>query len=627
MASNVTLPEGFVLDHKSQEGLPEGFILDTGTTQPTPTEPSLINKLSQRVSNIGQQFVSHPEQKQYTPPVNPIHIAGQVAGGVGDVATSALKGLYQAVTPDYIQGIVQEGTKLGTPVGNVLNTVGQGINQAVQYGEKNYPETTQYIKDVANIASAIPAIKGATGLIKGASGLAKEGIDIFKNTTLQSATDTIANMPEVAKDNLIKIYDQKLNNVVNKGFAGTIGNKGKSVTQSVNEQAKRTAAVESIIKDPEVKFMTESGGISQIPKTVDETAQAIDMRKNNIWNNNIAPVLEATGNAGYKVPVTNSIDELDKIIGDRTLLGSPVIDQAQKFKDELLKVQTTGGFTVEEAQKFISDSNTALKTYFSKVNPELDTNLAMRANIAREMRKDIDDVAMKATGEGINSAKKEYGALLSIEEDMNKLKNKVARQSTNKNVPTYMDMATDWGMLHGGMQILQGASSTSFLPATIVKGINIYRKYMLNPDNRISKMFTDAEKFVNRKVMVQGTTPTPSYIPNQIEYKPQINLGMEDISGQPSEYTPPLLKPTTKAIGFDRTTTPINLGMLDESSIKSIKGVYSNPEFWNNNKDLTGLRLRIKNNQPIPLGEWNTLLQRIMMNRMGSNINPNIPLK
>lgn len=115
--------------------------------------------------------------------------------------------------------------------------------------------------------------------------------------------------------------------------------------------------------------------------------------------------------------------------------------------------------------------------------------------------------------------------------------------------------------------------------------------------------------------------------PNQIEYKPQINLGMTDVSGQPSGYTPPLPRPTTKAIGYERSTTPINLGMLDESSVKSVRGVYNNPAFWKQNQDLTNLRLKMKNNKTISTDEWNTLLYRVTLNRMGSQINPRIPEK
>lgn len=132
--------------------------------------------------------------------------------------------------------------------------------------------------------------------------------------------------------------------------------------------------------------------------------------------------------------------------------------------------------------------------------------------------------------------------------------------------------------------------------------------------------------FAKKNVNFEEVFPT-KVNPNQIGYKPQINLGMEDVSGKPSSYTPPLVQPTLRAIEFNRATTPINLGMLDESSVKSIKGTYNNPVFWSKNKDLTSLRLKLKNKQPMVGDEWNTLLERIMMYKMGSKPNPNRPLK
>ncbi len=118
--------------------------------------------------------------------------------------------------------------------------------------------------------------------------------------------------------------------------------------------------------------------------------------------------------------------------------------------------------------------------------------------------------------------------------------------------------------------------------------------------------------------------PKDKFNPKQIEYKPPINLGMTDVSGQPSSYTPPLIKPTMRALGFDRATTPINLGMSDESSVRAIKGTFNNPEFWKKNSDLTASKLKIQNGQPLPFKEWNTLLERIML---GNKTNPRIPLK
>lgn len=81
----------------------------------------------------------------------------------------------------------------------------------------------------------------------------------------------------------------------------------------------------------------------------------------------------------------------------------------------------------------------------------------------------------------------------------------------------------------------------------------------MSPDH----IFADVTKLKAYLKDIPSPTIAQIYNKAQIEWSRQ--MGMEDVSGQPSSQIPPLVQPTTRAIGYDRATTPINLGMEDVS--------------------------------------------------------------
>jgi len=101
----------------------------------------------------------------------------------------------------------------------------------------------------------------------------------------------------------------------------------------------------------------------------------------------------------------------------------------------------------------------------------------------------------------------------------------------------------------------------------------------------------------------KGLKATPDYNPEQIEYKPTINLGMESISGKP---------------------LPKNFTSFAEFShyMKDRSPELSTPEFWAKNQDAVNILLKQKHRGIITEPEYNSLLMRIRLNNMGGKINP-----
>jgi hypothetical protein len=94
---------------------------------------------------------------------------GQVAGGITDIATSAIGAGFQEVEPmipQSIEDIVVAGL---TPIGKPLSKGIQGISEGYQDFAEKHPEAAAYLEGVVNIAGLIPVGKAAQVVGKGAA--------------------------------------------------------------------------------------------------------------------------------------------------------------------------------------------------------------------------------------------------------------------------------------------------------------------------------------------------------------------------------------------------------------------------------------------------------------------------
>lgn len=119
----------------------------------------IVDKLSGRVQDIGDAF-SQPNILR-----GAVRTAGAVAGGIGDVVSSALS----AVTPDFIEKPVTEA------VGNVVTAI-PGVKQAAEAYSNLDPELQKDLGAVGNILAVAPPLKGAGMALTATKGLVKGGL-------------------------------------------------------------------------------------------------------------------------------------------------------------------------------------------------------------------------------------------------------------------------------------------------------------------------------------------------------------------------------------------------------------------------------------------------------------------
>lgn len=174
------------------------FQKNKGTTPPQQVaEPVNPDSLKADLLKRKEQFSRSQERVEageISPERGLLRAAGAGAGALGDVGMRALS----AVTPDVIgEPLAQAARQVAQ---NALgSTVGKAVTPLVQKFAQKYPEATQDIKDVANIAGVVPigfgggvaakasaksTGKALTGIAersaeKQVSGLAKDYADIF----------------------------------------------------------------------------------------------------------------------------------------------------------------------------------------------------------------------------------------------------------------------------------------------------------------------------------------------------------------------------------------------------------------------------------------------------------------
>lgn len=567
-----------------------------------------------RQGGIGSQIFEAPSTLAIT--------AGQTAGGIFDIGTEGIKLGYETLVPEKAKETISSGIKniLETDVGKMgLNALKLGAEKYAQFKDK-YPDSALELESILNIASLMPTNKIVSGIATPITKETKNIINKVGSEIEKANINSISKLPTVVKEKMIQDMDKQIDPIVTKGFSGTIGFKGKTTKQFTTEKADNITSVKTIIENKD-KIELPSG--DKLPITTEDWAYATQKSKYDLFNNELAPAIGATDEAGFKISVKNSINGLKNIKTDRTLIGKrkTLINDSDNLLNDLQRIEDSGGFTAKEAQRFITETNKEVDNFYKNPNPQLDTELALRVNIANDLRQGLDSAVDLATGEGIKDIKDKYKSLLSSEKQINQLRNREFKKQFGQNAPSYFDLGTDWALIQSALTgNIPALASTSG-----VKLLKAWQKHRMSPDTYITNMFKKAEPIITKQNKIKSTIPkevrpTPLQIERTIYGEHYIDPTMTELrTGYPS-----ITPVTTKAI---EAPTTMYHGEIDRSGIplreqytpKEWAGIeekmtqaYNNPEFWKNNADLTETLLKLKNREPVLEGKMNELLYRIM---------------
>lgn len=158
--------------------------------------------LKKRAESI-KETISEGMKGESNPLRSGVRIAGQIAGGIGDVVAEGAVSGFRALPDSVEQPIRNAGTKiLQTKVGQAgLEAIEQGV-EAYEAFKTKYPEIAEDLEAVVNIASILPAWKGAQVGTKAAQNVVRVGGEIVDTVgdVTKKVTKTVGDIkPQAAK--------------------------------------------------------------------------------------------------------------------------------------------------------------------------------------------------------------------------------------------------------------------------------------------------------------------------------------------------------------------------------------------------------------------------------------------
>lgn len=338
---------------------------------------------------------------------------------------------------------------------------------------------------------------GLKSLVENPNGTLSDTKEAFKNTkeavthpveTVRSVKDDVMTKAREVTQKTPEEVNKSINEKYTKAIKPSVAGK-KTASQAEAYSKKAVDAVHSIVEnEPNLELVDRFGErTGKLPQTPEEFSQAINQTKKSIYTkyNELA---KTAGEKGAQVELTPIADELSKISGDKTIQDlNPSIG---KYADELAdRLRARGVYDSETAQSAIEQMNKSLEAYYKNPSYETASKASVDAMVANKLREGLDSVIEKAGGEGYQELKNKYGALKTIEKDVNNRALIEARKS-GQSLTNYNDLLSAGEVIKG----LATKDPLSMAVGAGMKALDLYQKWKNSPNVMIRDMFTTAKK-------------------------------------------------------------------------------------------------------------------------------------
>jgi hypothetical protein len=499
---NVETPDGKIIEFPEAMSTQEiNAVLDKqygggkpsiASSEPTDERSFMGNvghDLSKRAGNAADIFTGNvpADETLYgsvrNAPMRLFQLAGQGAGFVNDVAGETLKAVYKTVVPESTQKSIS--STLGELASNpVIKGGAETLSDIYTGAKKRFPEGVRTLEAAANIAGAIPAVKGVSAAAGATKAMGKEGANIVK--------DIASIASKTAEEGIARKVDNAIRYGVEKSIRPSVVGKGNA-TQIAAYHDRAVVAVKNIVANKDNLALTDADGNivkGALPKSLNQFSEAVDQTKKGIFRQ-YDDMAKQAGDSGATVDLLPLSDEIAKLSESKvTKVVSPEVAKYAELKAAAFK--DAGSFTTEEAQEAVAQLNKSLEAYYRNPTYETASKAGIDAIVANNLRKSLDAAIENATGEGYQALKKSYGALKSIEKDVAHRAIVDARKNV-KGLLDFTDIFTSGELLAG----LATFNPSMVLRAGAWKSVKEYFKIMNNPNRVVREMFGDVEKILD----------------------------------------------------------------------------------------------------------------------------------
>jgi len=299
------------------------------------------------------------------------------------------------------------------------------------------------------------------------------------------------NLPLVTNNlNINKVIDKSIDKAIRPSVVG----KGTS-TQTAKYYENARQAVQAIYDNKNNLVFDDinhpMGYVNKLPESLREFSSAIEQTKNKVFSS-YDLLQKQAGQEGAKIQLGLIADELEKGVNNKAIktLYPEVINYASAKAQALRNAKS---FTPQEAQDAIKMLNNNLQAFYKNPTPDTASKTVIDSAIVNNLRQGLDNAIMnmpeklpsdKTLGLSYQTLKRQYGALKTIEKDVNHR----AIVEGRKNIKGLIDFSDiiSGGNIAKGILTLNPAE---FATGIIQKGIANYIKFINNPDNIVKNMF------------------------------------------------------------------------------------------------------------------------------------------
>lgn len=250
-----------------------------------------------------------------------------------------------------------------------------------------------------------------------------------------------------------------------------------------------------------LKFIDDAGEIvGDTPKNLDQLSQSVQQTKKDVFKayNKLKNIANEELRVIFLDDISNELLKgVDKVqVKD---LSPRTVSYAKSLSNTL---KDRGFYSVDEAQDAMQILNNKLQAYYKNPDPNQLGENVIDSAVANHLRKKLDDVIESETGSMYSELKRRYGALKSIEKDVNR-RAIVDQRKNPAGLLDYTDIFT-------GQQIAEGLLTGN--PIQLTRGaVGLTAKNILkrsNDANRaVRKSFEKVENIKNSKVVAKSKIP------------------------------------------------------------------------------------------------------------------------
>lgn len=425
---------------------------------------------------------------------------GQAALGAGELIGETVSTVAGKLIPEPIKEFTKQAVSGAFEVLKKDPIFSLGI-KAFEKGGKLYADFKKKDPDKAlKIESAAGTIGFGVGFgvsKKPAQLIAKEAVDVVSDTARLATVGTLTKSAKaIARETDIKLFSL-VNKELPKIATPTV--RGIATTEALRKFHKKSVtAIKTIIENAKGK----------LPIDLPEFSAAIGNTKKLLLST-VDDSLKKAGQAGLTVPTKNIVNNLEKarksaFVTDLRPATSQLLDAT------IERIEKRGFYTPSDAQDLITNINAATRKIYNGTSTVDAGQIFVDEIVGRTLRKDLAKI-VDSLGGDFKDVKKQLGSIIELEGSIVKAELKAARGKT-KSLIDFSDILTTAEAVAG----LAFKDPRAILRGVTGRGTKEYLKYVNSTERRIQRLFSEAQKIIEKGKVVPGPKSKTGKLVSQI---------------------------------------------------------------------------------------------------------------